>query len=186
MITHVFVYGTLQREQCRGNLWPRKPLDIIPGYVRGQLYDLGSYPALRFDDDELDADWVAGEVWSFTEDDIAPTIVVLDQIEETNQPGRLNLYDCCLVRAYRSPDSSDSVLALAYQYSTAGVLTDAQRTCAADRAAMWRGPYQISHVWSRCAASGQSDEMKQGVRPCAPQFQGFSLRDHNHAQDVIL
>ena len=127
MITSVFVYGTLQRKQCRGNLWPRKPLDITPGYVRGQLYDLGPYPAIRCDDEDLDTDWVAGEVWSFIEDDMAPTMAKLDQIEETNQPGGLNLYDRCLVRVYRSPDSPDSVLALAYQYSTAAALTDAQR-----------------------------------------------------------
>ncbi len=126
MITSVFGYGTLQREQSRGGCWPREPLGIRPGYVRGQLFDLGPYPALRCDDD-VDADWVAGEVWSFKAEDIAPTIEELDLIEETNQPGQFNLYDCCLVRVYQSLELTSSVLALAYQYSNAGALPGSRR-----------------------------------------------------------
>jgi len=137
MITQVFVYGTLQREQCRGNLWPRQPLEINRGYVRGRLYDLGPYPALRCDDDH-DADWIAGEVWSFTQDEMGPTITALDLIEETNQPGRLNLYDRCLVRAYWSLETLDSVLALAYQYSNAAELAAVQRVrCGRQGYAAW-------------------------------------------------
>lgn len=138
MITQVFVYGTLQREQCRGNLWPRQPLEITPGYVRGRLYDLGPYPALRCDDEDHDADWIAGEVWSFTQDDIGPTIMELDLIEETNRPGQLNLYDRCLVRAYRSLKTQDFALALAYQYSNAAELTAVQRVrCGRQGYAVW-------------------------------------------------
>jgi gamma-glutamylcyclotransferase (GGCT)/AIG2-like uncharacterized protein YtfP len=127
LISNVFVYGTLQHQQCRGNCWPKKPLEIKRGYVRGQLYDLGPYPALRCDVDDCDADWVAGEVWLFAADDIGPTIAELDLIEETNQPGAVNLYDRCLVRVYESLEAKEFVLALAYQYSNAAELTAARR-----------------------------------------------------------
>jgi len=127
MITQVFVYGTLQRNQCRGNLWPREPLHIHWGYVRGRLYDLGDYPALRSDDEDLDSDWIQGEIWTFDPADIEETLQELDIIEETNQPGLPNLYDRCLVRAFGSLAATDSVLAWAYQYSNASALTSALR-----------------------------------------------------------
>ena len=114
-------------------MWPRKPTLIREAFVRARLYDLGAYPAIRVDalslDDDAavdqcdDLDWVAGEVWSFAPDAIDETIDALDEIEETNQPGTINLYDHVLVRAYDHPGSSghdggnNSSLALAYQYS---------------------------------------------------------------------
>ena len=131
MITELFVYGTLKRGECRESMWPRKPTQIREAFVRARLYDLGAYPAIRVDalsvDDDAnvdeDLDWVAGEVWSFEADAIDETITALDEIEETNQPGTINLYDHVLVRAYDHPGSSgdnggnESTLALAYQYS---------------------------------------------------------------------
>jgi gamma-glutamylcyclotransferase (GGCT)/AIG2-like uncharacterized protein YtfP len=138
MITDLFVYGTLKRGECRESMWPRKPTRIREAFVRARLYDLGAYPAIRVDalstedDVQVDAsrvdqcddlDWVAGEVWSFESDVIDETLAALDEIEETNQPGTINLYDHVLVRAYDRPGSSGhdggnaSTLALAYQYS---------------------------------------------------------------------
>ncbi len=129
MITDLFVYGTLKRGECRDSLWPRKPLAVKDGFVRARLYDLGPYPAIRVDGEEIgsggvggrgvfeDLDWVKGEVWSFDREDVATTIKRLDEIEETNQRGFENLYDHVVVRAFDEVGSTSSCLALAYQYS---------------------------------------------------------------------
>lgn len=44
-ITSVFVYGTLQRGEVREHCWPHAPVSIEWGTIRGQLRDLGEYPA---------------------------------------------------------------------------------------------------------------------------------------------
>ncbi|HBJ38264.1 MAG TPA: hypothetical protein DDZ51_26625 [Planctomycetaceae bacterium] len=132
IVTNVFVYGTLKRGQCREKMWPRPPLSIRPGFVRGWLFDLGPYPAMwcadcheTVDDSCNDApcrcDWIQGEIWSLAKQDMAITIEELDEIEETNQPNTCNQYDQILVRVYETPNSSgataSSVLALSYQLS---------------------------------------------------------------------
>jgi len=146
-----FVYGTLKRGQCREALWPRPPQRIRTGFVRGWLFDLGSYPAMWCGECEpfetprdhspadsasklavahpcdCDCDWIAGEIWSIETCDLDVTLKTLDEIEGTNQPGELNLYDQILVRAYSSPGSHDSVLALAYQYSRLSSLKETIR-----------------------------------------------------------
>ncbi|MGV3486875.1 MAG: gamma-glutamylcyclotransferase family protein [Planctomycetaceae bacterium] len=132
MITDIFVYGTLKRGECRESMWPRRPLQIRPAYVRGQLYDIGPYPALLVDEQDgqsadEDLDWVAGELWSFERSDMDETLLALDEIEQTNQRGYRNLYDQVLVRAYDRPRSRLARLALAYQYSSAGRLVHCRR-----------------------------------------------------------
>lgn len=133
-----FVYGTLKRGECRQTLWPRPPLEIRTGYVRGRLYDLGAYPALWTGDCELDEDvetaggettweWIAGEAWIFSDADMMVTIRELDEIEQTDQPGCLNLYDRVLVRVHDQAGFAGSELAYAYQYSTGGWLDDRLR-----------------------------------------------------------
>jgi gamma-glutamylcyclotransferase (GGCT)/AIG2-like uncharacterized protein YtfP len=135
IVTNVFVYGTLKRGQCREQMWPRAPLSIRPGYVRGWLFDLGPYPAMwcadchevdgdTCDDTPCPCDWVEGEIWSLAKEDMAITIDELDAIEETNQPHTFNQYDQILVRVHQSPEAhataSSSVLALTYQFSRLG------------------------------------------------------------------
>jgi gamma-glutamylcyclotransferase (GGCT)/AIG2-like uncharacterized protein YtfP len=127
LITDVFVYGTLQRHQCRGSMWPCLPLLVRTAFVQGQLFDLGPYPALCVAMDDADVDWIAGEVWTFSKDDILQTMTVLDAIEECNQSGGTNLYDRVLLRAHPSPASAESVLAFAYQFSDARLLSRAKR-----------------------------------------------------------
>lgn len=125
IITELFVYGTLKRGQCRQSLWPRKPTRVSESFICGRLYDLGPYPAIRVDGDDamethgFDLDWIAGELWTFHRGDMPATLAVLDEIEQTNQPGRRNLYDHVLVRAYERPRSATSQLTLVYQYSDA-------------------------------------------------------------------
>lgn len=72
----IFVYGTLKRGQVRERCWPRMPLGIEVATVRGTLYDLGPYPALVEGNDVI-----AGELWHFEEEDVPPTIAVLDEVE---------------------------------------------------------------------------------------------------------
>lgn len=139
LITDLFVYGTLKRGECRESLWPRKPAQICEAFILARMYDLRDYPAIRVDPgntwDERDAaaagdddlDWVAGELWSFDLPDVSATIAVLDEIEQTNQPGYRNLYDQVLVRAHDRPRSQRSRLAMVYQYSNAQRLDPSRR-----------------------------------------------------------
>lgn len=83
----LFVYGTLMQGQQRGGMWPRRPLAIVPAEVRGELYDLGPYPALVEGHDRI-----AGEAWTFDPSDLPEVLRVLDAIECYDQPGEPNIY----------------------------------------------------------------------------------------------
>ncbi len=72
----VFVYGTLQRGECRARHWPHPPEEVLPATVRGRLFDLGPFPALVAGND-----LVAGELWRLSKIHIAETLRVLDQVE---------------------------------------------------------------------------------------------------------
>jgi len=76
-----FVYGTLNREQLRGGMWPRQPVCVSPGVVSARLFDLGPYPAALKGNA-----WLLGEIWQFQEVDLSETMSVLDRIEGF-QPG---------------------------------------------------------------------------------------------------
>jgi gamma-glutamylcyclotransferase (GGCT)/AIG2-like uncharacterized protein YtfP len=76
MIAQVFVYGTLKRGQERERNWPRPPRRIEPAEIRGELYDLGPYPALLHGDDR-----VLGELWFLEPADLEATLRTLDEIE---------------------------------------------------------------------------------------------------------
>lgn len=143
-ITSVFVYGTLKRGQCRQSRWPRRPLDIRPGYVRGQLFDLGAYPALLCGAalrglGRGGCDWVAGQLWRFSADDIEATLARLDVIEVTNQPGQANLYDRIVVPVHDSPSDVPPTLALAYQFCNHAALGSWNRVpaCQGSGLASW-------------------------------------------------
>lgn len=142
IVTNVFVYGTLKRGQCRETMWPRTPLSIRPGFVRGWLFDLGPYPAMWCGDchelendspenDRCPCDWIEGEVWTLAKEDLSITIDELDEIESTNQPQTPNQYDQILVRAYDSPyqigQAPPSVLSLTYQFSDLRNLASSRR-----------------------------------------------------------
>ncbi len=85
--THFFVYGTLKRGECREFCWPRKPLQVEPAWVFGELYDTGPYPALR-----PGSDAILGEVWSYATADYSVVAHVLDEIEEYRAVRAENLY----------------------------------------------------------------------------------------------
>ena len=75
-IDTIFVYGTLQRGELRESCWPRRPLRIEWGTIRGALKDLGEYPAL-VDGQDL----ILGELWHFAATDVVATLATLDEIE---------------------------------------------------------------------------------------------------------
>ena len=88
MSNHIFVYGTLKSSQHRARQWPISPLHIQPAWTLGRLYDTGPYPAMLTGKDRI-----AGELWTFRDEDLPTTFEVLDEIEGTNQPGQPNDYD---------------------------------------------------------------------------------------------
>lgn len=148
---NVFVYGTLKRGQCRERCWPRKPLAVRPGWVRGQLFDLGAYPAARFAaDSEGTWDWIAGELWSFNRQDAEITIAALDAIEETNQPGRANLYDRVEVDVFPDLEAEDTLRAVSYSYSRCDALMPATRIVP--------GPHRVPGGHGIVAWPGESEQ----------------------------
>lgn len=105
----LFVYGTLKSDQIRASMWPHPPLRIAPATTRGELYDLGDYPAMK-----EGKDLVSGEVWELRPEHMPATLEVLDAIEGyRNQPGDLYkrvAVDCEL-------HSGETVRAFTYHYS---------------------------------------------------------------------
>ncbi len=83
----VFVYGTLQRAEKRGRMWPHEPLCIESATVQGRLYDFGEYPGLVDGSDPI-----VGELWSFEPKHMARVLEVLDEIETFNQENRIDRY----------------------------------------------------------------------------------------------
>jgi gamma-glutamylcyclotransferase (GGCT)/AIG2-like uncharacterized protein YtfP len=74
--TSIFVYGTLKQGELCCRKWPRRPVQIEPVFVAGELYDLGTYPALVAGNH-----CVRGELWTFAPDDLPPTLAALDAFE---------------------------------------------------------------------------------------------------------
>ena len=101
LVSSIFVYGTLRREQIRGRCWPRQPIVVFDRFVIGQLFDLGPYPALV-----RGQGVVGGELWQFAHEDLEETLRVLDEIEGYLGPGRRNLYERDIVSVYPTPDST--------------------------------------------------------------------------------
>jgi gamma-glutamylcyclotransferase (GGCT)/AIG2-like uncharacterized protein YtfP len=75
-VRHVFVYGTLQRGECRERYWPHGPVRIDHATIRAALYDLGPYPAIGSGDDA-----VRGELWEIAAEHVEETLRVLDEVE---------------------------------------------------------------------------------------------------------
>ena len=91
-LASVFVYGTLKRGQLRESMWPRQPRSVTEALVRGNLYDLGPYPALLPPEVDSTGDTIEGEVWTFESLDLPEVLRVLDEIECYDQPGEPSLY----------------------------------------------------------------------------------------------
>lgn len=114
----IFVYGTLQRGQCREPCWPRMPLRVEPATVRGALYDLGPYPALADGDDTI-----AGELWHLGEGDLPVTLAALDRVE--GFAGQANdLYHRVTITCQTA---GRPVEAWTYRYARPGHLKPSQR-----------------------------------------------------------
>jgi len=83
----IFVYGTLQRGECRATLWPCVPTRVETAFTRGRLFDLGPYPALLPGED-----LVRGELWHVAKADFPRTTHTLDAIEGYLQPDQPDWY----------------------------------------------------------------------------------------------
>ncbi len=91
----VFVYGTLKRGQCRERCWRIDPKSVIAAWTRGSLHTRSDYPALVAGDDK-----VLGELWFYDAKELAQVLKVLDEVEQTNQPGLDDLYHRVVVDAF--------------------------------------------------------------------------------------
>ena len=121
-VSAFFVYGTLKFGQLRGGLWPCKPQSIEPAVVLAKLFDLGSYPAIT-----PGTDWVFGELWKFRLEDMARTIIVLDQIEGYQELAKGNEYDRRVVDAeHQNSTGFRSQKAFAYFVADLKVLSFAK------------------------------------------------------------
>lgn len=85
-ICALFVYGTLQRGQCREACWPRPPEKIDMAVGSGRLHDLGLFPALVEGNDRI-----GGELWHIRPEHIGETLSVLDGVEDA-AVGETGLY----------------------------------------------------------------------------------------------
>lgn len=116
MIHHIFVYGTLKTGQLREACWPSPPLSVHPAIVRGELFDLGAYPALM-----PGGDLVEGEAWQLAESDLSETLRVLDQIEDFSDSAQ-DLYKRVAIECTVYKDGFASrgsiVQAQTYHYAT--------------------------------------------------------------------
>jgi gamma-glutamylcyclotransferase (GGCT)/AIG2-like uncharacterized protein YtfP len=141
--TSVFVYGTLKRGQLRETKWPREPRAIEDALVRGQLYDLGPYPALAPPALGSAGDRIAGEVWSFHRADVAEVLRVLDQIEGYDQPGEANLYERSEVRYELSDGRSGKAFTYFYAAGHDRLTARHRIAPAADGLCRWPRPGRI-------------------------------------------
>lgn len=103
VICSVFVYGTLKRGQCRGDVWPFEPLGVSRVFTHGMLFDRHDYPAMI-----SGMDYVLGEKWNFRPEQMQQVLEVLDAIEGANQPGIPDLYRRVIVTTW---DLGESVSA---------------------------------------------------------------------------
>jgi gamma-glutamylcyclotransferase (GGCT)/AIG2-like uncharacterized protein YtfP len=130
-VCHVFVYGTLQRGECRERMWPRTARRVETAYVDGTLYGLRDYPAMTPGNDK-----VRGEVWFFWPADMAETLKVLDQIEGFGQHGP-DLYVRRIVEC--TLNKGATCKAYTYHYCRLSELSERQRILPdADGFCQWR------------------------------------------------
>ena len=111
MITTIFVYGTLKRDQCRSRRWPAEPLSVQQAWSRGALFGRRDYPAMTAGDDR-----VIGELWRFREPDVRRVLDALDQIEGTNQVAEEDLYRRVVIETW-SLDDQPLENAYVYHYA---------------------------------------------------------------------
>jgi len=83
---NVFVYGTLLTGESNHHIAAPHTKAVIPGTVRGRLYDIGTYPALVLSGDGAD---VPGEWISVSEEGLQ----AMDELEEYYGPGQMNVYE---------------------------------------------------------------------------------------------
>ncbi len=127
----IFVYGTLQRGECRETCWPHSPDRVVRATTKAALYDLGAYPGIV-----PGTDTVQGELWFVATEHLADTLQVLDAVEGY-QPGQGNsLYTREVVTCHDGMGQPQR----AYTYIYARPLANHRRIAAdAQGQCRWRG-----------------------------------------------
>ncbi len=127
----IFVYGTLQRGECREACWPHRPAAVIPGTVEAALYDLGAYPGIVAGEDTVE-----GELWFIAANQLDRTLRVLDQVEGCRENESDSLYTRVMVTCRDEAGNPQ----LAYAYFYARSLAGQRRIPANDQGrCRWRG-----------------------------------------------
>lgn len=113
IITSVFVYGTLKEGRpLDRSIFSRLRTKVEDAETDGAIYSLGSYPAVRLDEEGT----VVGELHTFSEEDIESIIAIMDGIEgySPGRPEDRNLYNRRVIKA-RSK-SGEETLAYIYEF----------------------------------------------------------------------
>ena len=81
MTSHLFVYGTLREDPSHDmyRVLARGARFVGDGSVMARLFDLGDYPGMALSGRQ--DEWVAGEVYEFTESEAGEFLRVLDEYE---------------------------------------------------------------------------------------------------------
>lgn len=119
-INAVFAYGTLKRGHCRSHHWPGMPIDVREARIQASLFDVGFYPAIGQGED-----WVAGEFWEFSPDQMPHVLESLDIVEGFQQPGEADLYVRRKVECYF--DDGSVKVAYTYFFADASALLSLRR-----------------------------------------------------------
>lgn len=109
-ITCIFVYGTLCRGQRNESWWPHTPQQVELAYVAGRVYDLGPYPAMT-----PGPNWIRGELWTLTIEQMAETLASLDELERYRQRDD-DIYKRVIVDCHVGTTNQAAIPAYTYHY----------------------------------------------------------------------
>ena len=109
-LNRVFVYGTLCRGQRNEGWWPHAPQQVQSAFVAGRLFDLGPYPAMT-----PGTNWVRGELWTLTIEQMAATLAALDELEDYRQRED-DLYKRVVIDCHVGSPSQPPTPAYTYHY----------------------------------------------------------------------
>lgn len=88
----IFVYGTLKTGECRETVFKdylKKGFEVIPASIKGDLYNLGPFPAILHGDNTIHGEIII----PIDSNEMENIIRVLDRIEGYYGEGHNNLYN---------------------------------------------------------------------------------------------
>ena len=142
-IETVFVYGTLKRGFSRQTCWPTEPLSVRHGFVQGHLLDVGPYPGLL-----AGTNWVRGELWRLSADDVVKTLAALDEVEGCFGDKLHDLYRRVTIDVFATPCGERMAEAYVYLLNNSQVIESAQP--------IEPSSYQDQEIYAEWPASSKS------------------------------